>query len=375
MQQKKKILLVQLFSNGDCLYATTIARQIKNDYPGCHLTWAIAGFCKSIISNNPYVDEIMEINSVAKNDVAAFRKFKKEIYLRQSSGEFEEVFITLIMDTNQALYDGCIRSGIFRAYPNPVTVPVQPVLKLSDTEINNARVFSIQHNLSNYKHVLLFEFAPLSGQSAITREIAMRIAKKLCDNKNIAVILSSGNKIQHPDKNIIDGSVLSLRETAALTHYCSMLLGCSSGITWISTSDAAKQLPMIQIINPDTDWVNPVSRDFARFGLDPSTIIELTHLNESELVNCIKEALINFSSARSRYNQEIPIHFKTTRNIVYNLLCYFEFGAILKHIKINREVYGNNLSFLKEIFLGFITAPFKLIKNIITKKILKWKNV
>ena len=86
MEQQRKILLVQLFSNGDCLYATTVARQIKKDYSGCHLTWAIAGFCKTIIANNPYVDEIMEVNSVAKNDVEAFRKFKKEVATRKVNG-------------------------------------------------------------------------------------------------------------------------------------------------------------------------------------------------------------------------------------------------------------------------------------------------
>src|SRR5664279_2688097 len=114
MEQQQKILLVQLFSNGDCLYATAVARQIKKDFPGCHLTWAIAGFCKSIIANNPFVDEIMEVNSVAKNDVGAFRKFKKEVKETQINGEFDEVFITHDLDTNQASYDGCIRSGIFR---------------------------------------------------------------------------------------------------------------------------------------------------------------------------------------------------------------------------------------------------------------------
>ncbi|MEO7049339.1 MAG: hypothetical protein ABI091_28810, partial [Ferruginibacter sp.] len=57
---QKNILLVQLFSNGDCLYATAIARQIKNDFPGCKLSWAIASFCKNIIAHNPYVDEVLE---------------------------------------------------------------------------------------------------------------------------------------------------------------------------------------------------------------------------------------------------------------------------------------------------------------------------
>ena len=52
----KKILLVQLFSNGDCLFATAVARQVKTDFPNCNLTWAIAAFCKNIIALNPYVD-------------------------------------------------------------------------------------------------------------------------------------------------------------------------------------------------------------------------------------------------------------------------------------------------------------------------------
>ncbi len=367
----KKILLVQLFSNGDCLYATTIARQIKSDFPGCHLTWAIAGFCKSIIANNPFVDEIMEVNSVSKNDVSAFRKFKKEIYSRQSSGEFDEVFITHIMDTNQANYDGCIRSTIFRAYPKPVSVPVQPVLKLSDDEINNAKKFSLQHALQDYRHVILFEFAPLSGQLKMTKEMALQIAENVTTNKEVAVILSSGNKIQHGNKNIIDGSVLSLRETAALTHHCSLLLGCSSGITWISTSDAAKPLPMIQILNPVTTWVNPISRDFKRFGLDTSHVIEMINVEKEIIITCVKQALVDFPTAKKIFNQEIPLHFKTTRNIVYNLLVYLEFAAIAKHIKVNRQVYGNRISFYGEVFLGFITAPFKLVYNIFSKKLFK----
>ena len=206
--------------------------------------------------------------------------------------------------------------------------------------------FLQQHNLAGYTHVILFEFAPLSGQSKITKEMALQIAENLTANKDIAVILSSGNKIQHANKNIIDGSVLTLRETAALTHYCTLLLGCSSGITWISTSDAAKPLPMIQILNPDTTWVNPISRDFKRFGLDTSQVIEMTEVREEVIITCVKQAMVDFALARKIFNQQIPLHFKTTRNIVYNLLCYLEFNAIKKHIKINREVYGKKICLL-----------------------------
>ncbi len=41
--------------------ATALARQIKQDYPGCFLTWAISYKYKPVIENNPYIDAIWEV--------------------------------------------------------------------------------------------------------------------------------------------------------------------------------------------------------------------------------------------------------------------------------------------------------------------------
>jgi ADP-heptose:LPS heptosyltransferase len=369
MEIRQKILLVQLYSNGDCLYATALARQIKNDFPGSYLIWAIASFCKSIIANNPFVDEILEVNTVAKNDTAALRKFKKNVFQQKCAGVYNEVFFIHNGDTNQAYYDGCIRSSILRAYPFPVTVSIKPVLNLFNIEIEKADRFVLQHNLTKYDKVVLFEYAPQSGQSAITKEMAIDIAELIITGSNTAIILSSANKINHINKAIIDGSSLSIRETAALTHHCTFLLGTSSGITWICTSDAAKLLPMVQLFNANTRFENPVSRDFKRFGLSVEKVIELLQLEVPLIVDCVKLALKDFDVARETYHQPIPLHFKTTRNIVYNLLCYGEFRAILKHIKVNKEVYGNNIYFYKEVVVGFIEFPFKLVRNLIVKKV------
>ena len=371
MELKKKILLVQLYSNGDCLYATTVARQIKTDYPDCHLIWGIASFCKTIIANNPYVDEILPVDGVAKNDAPALRRFKKFIFLQKQKGIYDEVFFIHNGDTNQAYYDGSIRSSILRAYGKPITVPFIPVLQLQQEEILKAKQFAEDHHLATFNEVVLFEYAPQSGQSTITKEIALSIAEKIVKHTNTAIILSSANKIKHTNKSIIDGSILSIRETAALTHYCSFLLGTSSGITWISTSNAAKLLPMVQLFNPDTRFENPISRDFQRFGLNTDKVIELLKLDEKIIVDCVHLALQDFAAAKIKYNQTIPLHFKTTRNIVYNLLCYGELKAIATHVKVNNEVYGNNVSFYKELIAGFVTFPFKLLKNLFTKRFLK----
>jgi hypothetical protein len=362
-----RILLVQLFSNGDCLYATAIARQIKQDFPGCYLLWAIVPFCKDIIAGNPYVDEVIVVDSVDKTKVSSFRRYKKMVLEQEKKGVYDKVFITTNLDTNQAYYDGSIRSCILQAYQRPIKVPVTPVLKLTAAEMERVAQFAITHQLSRYKNVVLFEFAPQSGQLKITREFAIAVAESLVQSKDTAVILSSALEINHPDAAIIDGSKLSIRETASLTNYCTLLLGCSSGISWISTSDAAKQLPMIQLLNADTPWINPVSRDFKRFGLPVETVIDMVEFDLPLVIACVQAAITDFKEARMRFNQPIPLQFKTTTNIVYNLLCYLQFSSIVRHIRVNQKIYPGNGAFYWAVAKGFFIFPFRLVYNLLTK--------
>lgn len=367
MQSSPKILLVHFYSNGDALYATAIARQIKEDFPGCMLTWAIASNCKNIIANNPYIDTVVVVEYEHANDRAVFRNLWEIL----NPKDFDGVFIThpSYLDNN-ALYDGCIRSNVFRAYPNPITVPITPILVLTEEEKLNCSAFAEQHQLKRYNHVILFEYAPQSGQLDINKEMALTIAENIVKQESVAIILSSANKVKHDNPSIIDGSVLTLRETAGLTHYCTLLLGCSSGITWSTTSTAAKLLPMVQILNPYTTWVNPISRDFERFGLPVDKVIELYDFNLSKLLSCVQDSLSDFKSARINHHQQVPLHFRTTRKIVYDLLCYFKFKAIAKHIKVNVEVFGFNLQFFKEVFMGVFTSPFVLLNNTFRKQVL-----
>ncbi len=367
---KTNILLVQLFSNGDCLYATAVARQLKEDYPNCKLTWAIADFCKNIIANNPYVDEILVTNEVAKNDIVAFRKYKKKVFAEKAAGKWDEVFVTTNMDTNLALYDGTIRGMILRAYPNPITVPLQPVLALTDTEKNNVELFAKNHALNNFKNVILWEYAPQSGQTELNFEMVMSVAKKITSNLSTCVILSSANKFQGTD-SIIDASTLSIRENAALTHYCSLLIGCSSGITWLTTCSAAKFLPMLQLLNANTIFINTPSVDFERYGIKHNGLIEMCNFSESIIYDCVQQILMNGFKFAEKYNQHLPLQFKTTTTIVYNLLVYREFSAIRKHYNIMKAVYGLNPIFLKAFFAGFALFPFKLLNNFFKKKVLK----
>ncbi|MEO5942891.1 MAG: hypothetical protein ABIP30_11665 [Ferruginibacter sp.] len=363
----KNILLVQLFSNGDCLYATAIARQIKNDFPHCKLTWAIASFCKNIIANNPYVDEVVEVTEVKKDDITAFRKYKKKVFKEKQQGIWDEVFVTTNMDDNLALYDGTIRGMILRAYPKPISVPLQPVVVLSDQEKNNVQLFIDKYSIDVFKNIILWEYAPQSGQSVLNFDLVMNVSKRIVQIPGTCVILTSANKFVSTE-DIIDASGLTVRENAALTHYCSLLIGCSSGITWLSASTAGTLLPMVQLLNPDTIFLNAPSVDFQRYNISTENLIEITTINGEVIFNCIEKILMeNFSSAKRFYNQTLQLQFNTTKKVVYNMLCYLQFRAIAKHYKIMIGIYGHNKLFLRSFYGSFLSFPLVLVKNRLAK--------
>ena len=285
---------------------------------------------------------------------------------------YDEVFFTQLIDDNLANYDGCIRSGIFRGYDRPITVDITPVLRLTDSEKDKVRLFAVRHKLSSYQHVVLFEFAPQSAQLAITTEMAIEIARQLTANGKTAVILSSANKINSGSVEIIDGSEMTLRETAELSHYCTLLIGCSSGISWITTSDAGKPLPMLQILDPYSPWVNPMSRDFERFGLASDRLIEIYENDMNLIVNCALDIMSgDFKEVKKKYFKPLPLHFIGTSRGIYNMLCFLQFKAIARHIRINISVFGYHPLLIKAIVWGLVSAPFKLIKNLFFKYIVK----
>ena len=67
-----RVALVQLAAYGDCLFATLVARQIKRDHPGCHLTWVIGDKFASILDGNPHVDAVHKIDERVVNDDPGF---------------------------------------------------------------------------------------------------------------------------------------------------------------------------------------------------------------------------------------------------------------------------------------------------------------
>lgn len=374
LHNPKKILLGQLNSNGDCLYATTVARQIKKDYPGCHLTWAIGSMCCSIIDGNPDVDDIWVIPlSDIGQIVDVWPIFEKEALEKKKLGVFDEVFFTQICLGNSYHYDGSIRSSIFRGYPYPITVPVAPVLRLSSTEIENVRKFAKFHRIHEKKHVILFETSPQSGQSFLTLDFAMGVAHKVVSTiSNSCVILSSNISFSSRNKLIIDGSEISLRENAELTKYCTLLVGGSSGISWICTSDWAESLPTIQLLKPDAIWFNSVVKDHEQWGLATDKIIEMEECSIDDVCQCITKSLLEgFDKAKARYHKRIQMTFGYYQPILNSLLTLGEYKKLLSFQLLNMKKHG----MLPQFFLGPLLAIFFVMARRLKSALLSIKRV
>ena len=309
----RRFLIGQLARYGDCLYATTIARQIKHDHPGSHVTWAVASNFSSVLTLNPHVDSVWEI-PISNGDYykEGWDTFEADALRRKAAGDFDEIIFSQVAPLNWLHFTGTIRSTILSTYKKPITVPVSPVLILSDKEITRVKDFAKKHRLEQYKQVVLVECGQGSGQAKMNMKFAIELAMGIINkNENVCLILSSmDDKPASPHPQIIHAASLSFRENAEVTKYCSLLVGCSSGITWVATSEWAKKLPMLQLFSKKPSIFSGVHYDFAINGLDNSHIIEIEDNSVNHAIEVL-HAMLNEDMAQTkiRYHQQnIPLY-------------------------------------------------------------------
>jgi hypothetical protein len=347
-----KFLLGQLANNGDCLYATILARQIKHDYPDAHLTWAISSLCVQVINNNPYVDEVLEVQvSDSTQQHAAWDSFEQEVFRWQNgSSLYEHVIHSQIWPNNFRYFDGTIRPSILRAYGKPITVAIDNDIYLDECEIANTDKFVKNHGIDAYQHCILFECASKSGQSYITPDFALKVAKLVVNEiSDACVILSSHQSIDTDNYRIIDGSALTLRENAELTHHCSQFVGCGSGLTVVVTSGVAKQLPNIQLLIEDTSVYASFFHDFEYWGKSSNHFTEMTDVDESHVAAAIVTTCLEGQEpCREKYHKPSRLSFGFYESLIDKCLIKNQkYIDAARSIQITSERYGWHPELLK----------------------------
>ena len=311
--QAMRIALVQLIAYGDCLFATLVARQIKRDHPGCHLTWVIGDKYASILEGNTHVDAVHKIVLSSRDEAfsSGWEKAKTWVADQVRMGDLEKAYFTQILPDNVRYWDGLIRTTTYRTYGKPITGPHLPEVFLTEAENRNVADFVVKHCLREFKHVFLFECGPSSGQSPMTPARAEALAHALGkSHPEVVFLMSSSETLVRPSPQVVDASCLGYRENAALARHCTGLVGCCSGITWLTTSTAAKALQMLQILTKSTEVFKftSVAMDFRRVRLDESRVIEMAEPSDTRIISCIEKWLSeSHSAARRQFHEELVL--------------------------------------------------------------------
>jgi hypothetical protein len=365
MGKPLNILIGHLTSNGDILYSSAIARQIKEiDFPGCHLTWAVSTGCAKILYQNPYIDKLWEVPIENGDVVGTWKKLCEGANKKKEAGLYDEVFLVQLVGDNLLHYNKTIRLSVLAGYSKPLAVPLEPTIRLHDTEIRNVSSFTLEKKLADYKKVVLFECAPLSGQSVVSPEFALKVLKIVNQKlSGVCFILSSNVAIESDADNIINASELSLRENAELSKYCDLLIGCSSGITWLLTSDWAKPLPTIQFLNKKAVWFNSVVKDYEVRDKKADHVLELYHFDEQYAAICILDALTSdFDKARKKHHQQYNRYWCSTETSI--LFSQLKSLRIINFIKFSfRTAKNNNVLFLMIAWMKVICKCFTSMWN------------
>jgi ADP-heptose:LPS heptosyltransferase len=390
----KRFLIGQLGKFGDCLYATTLAKQIKHDFPESHITWAIMPKYKSILDLNPHIDDIWEVDADDSNyDKSGWEKFESEALQRKEKGDFDEVILSQIPPLNWINFTGTIRGTILSAYKNPITVSVEPIVKLSQTEIANVKNFAEKHNLHQFENVILFECTPGSYQSKVNLDFALEISREIISkNENVCFVISTAEKLAVENRQIIDASELSFRENVELTKLCTLLIGCSSGISWLSTSKNAKKLPTIQLLDAQYVIYTGMHFDFQINQLDNNHILEMVDFDKIKVISCVEEVMSNgLKATKAIYQQEYKPNFLHLKNLTKSLIgsknqssmiSEFTRNYIVINDKQNNKIsestsflcfymklYGLFYRYIQSSESGFFYVLRKVIKTILWKKL------
>lgn len=287
----KKILLGQLGANGDCVYATILARQLRQDNPDAHLVWAISSQCAGLLKNNPHIDEVWEIPIQGWDQhEMMWRVFEREAVRGYLQREFDEILLSQIWPNNFQNFDGTVRPSILRSLGRPITVPIENVISLTDDEIERADAFAREAGLDAFENRILFECSVKSGQSFVTPDIAQEIAEELyAIQPDTTVIFTTHEPMELRDERSRYAGGLSLREIAQLTHHCSMFVGAGSGCTVMATSSAAKQLPVLLLLKKSTSVFASFAHDFEYFGIAHPGIVEMADEDPKRVAACISQ--------------------------------------------------------------------------------------
>ena len=340
----ERILLGQLGANGDCLYATILARQLRHDHPNAHITWAISSQCAGLLANNPDIDEVWQIPIAGwERHETMWRVFEREAMRSYVEHSYDLMLLSQIWPNNFRNFDGTVRPSILRSYGRPITVPIENVIRLTPEEIDRVERFVEKQRLRDFEHRILFECSSKSGQSFVTPELAQEIARRIYEIlPSATIVFSTSSPMRLDDKRSRYAGTLSLRETAHLTRDCTLFVGAGSGVGVAACSTAARPLPMIQLLSAATSVFASFAHDFEYFGIGGRPVLEMTNEDPCVIADCIATTCRDgIETAMVGFDGRVPVRFDHYFALIDQcLLKSYRFLDAARSLTVTAERYG-----------------------------------
>jgi ADP-heptose:LPS heptosyltransferase len=358
-----KIYIFQFAAYGDCLFATVVAAKLKVQYPNSQITWGIAKKYSNILDNNPHVN-VIDIYDI--DPKTASRKELTELVENRletiEKSAYYDLFLKLQIFNYQILaFCTTLRHTIFRVNGITQNDLKSSIIYLNQKEISNVSNFIKEIKIANYEKVILFECSPTSGQSDINIEKAIDYASLIIkSNPNYAVILSSMEKRKVENSNLFFANSLTFRENLELLKYVDLLIGCSSGISWLTTCYSDFKKPIIQLLKRKSDIYCSMKYDFKLNELNHDHIIELYDYDKF-LINEIIEDIKNnqLTDIDKKYTQ----YYGPTIYVLRTNLMRLKYGgfSFFDLIKYNRDFIKLNIHHVRKSDFRFVNILFSFL--------------
>lgn len=197
-QSFKKILVIQTAKIGDMICSTPLFRETKKKYPAANLSVIASRVTKDLLRHNPYVDEVITLDTKSRKGIRRKLKLIKLLY----KGEYD---VSLSLNPNipftiaplWALIP--IRIGIL---PNFCGTTLKIASGLNSNYVRHETRKLVLETYMKMLNIIGIKTENLSKEvykSPDADEKVSEFLSKLSDNKNITLIgiaVSSGNKLK-----------------------------------------------------------------------------------------------------------------------------------------------------------------------------------
>lgn len=282
----KKILIIRFSSIGDIVLTTPVVRCLKQQLTDVHITYLTKSSFKSIVEENPFIDEVVTIKDKAEEALD---------YLVKQDFDY-------VVDLHKNIRSKQVRKALkcdFGSFPKlnkekflltKFKVNRMPEIHIVDRYFEAVKMLGVKNDGKGLDHFIPKEtfvnglperfVSFVIGGSFATKRMPAEKIKAIVDKTNLPVVLLGGGKDDAQSAKIIEESPnavnlvnqISLAESAWVVKQSEKVVSHDTGLMHVA---AAYQKEIISI------WGNTVPE----FGMYPY-LVENSHIIENKELSC-----------------------------------------------------------------------------------------